>query len=228
MSRAGEHVYLTLRRRIMSGHYAPGAQLKEEGLATELDVSRTPVRAALQRLIGDGLVIGQSNRGAFVAEWTTQDIGEIYELRSLLEAHAAGLAAERRTPEQLVKMSELTDQMEQLCRRKPQNYLAEIQNLNQRFHLLILEASCSPRLRTMARNLVDTPIIIGSFYFYTDEDLARSVQHHRDLVRAIGAGNRDLARQVMSVHLGFSNQVFMQHRQQNNGDNPNEPAEDGC
>jgi DNA-binding GntR family transcriptional regulator len=226
MSKAGEHVYLTLRRRIMSGHYSPGAQLKEEGLASELEVSRTPVRAALQRLIGDGLVIGHSNRGAFVAEWTTRDIGEIYELRSLLEAHAAALAAERRTPQQVAEMSALTDRMEELYRHKPRDYLAEIQNANQRFHLLILEASGSPRLKTMARNLVDTPIIIGAFYFYADEDLARSVQHHRDLVRAIDARNRELAKQIMNVHLGFSHQLFMQHRQRNNGDDPKSFAGD--
>jgi len=226
MSRPGEHVYLTLRRRIMSGHYSPGAQLKEEGLASELEVSRTPVRAALQRLIGDGLVIGHSNRGAFVAEWTTQDIGEIYELRSLLEGHAAALAAERRTLQQVAEMGELTDRMEDLYRHKPREYLAEIQNVNQRFHLLILDASGSPRLKTMARNLVDTPIIIGSFYFYADDDLERSVQHHRDLVHAIDAQNRELAKQIMSVHLGFSHQLFMQHRQQNNGEDPKKRAGD--
>ena len=95
MAAAADKAYEILKQRVVGGTYAPGAQLKEEHLARELEISRTPIRAALKRLVDDGLATADPNRGVRVAEWTEFDIEETFELRGLLEAHAAELAARR-------------------------------------------------------------------------------------------------------------------------------------
>lgn len=110
MPKITDSLYAELRRRIMSGVYPPGARLREEHIAEEMQVSRTPVRAALQRLTDDGLLQAAA-RGAIVAGWTQWDVAEVFELRRLLEPHAAGLAAERATPEQIEALDRLNDEM---------------------------------------------------------------------------------------------------------------------
>ena len=95
MPSAADTAYELQKQRVVGGAYAPATQLKEEPVAHELGISRTPVRAALKRLVQDGLASFDPGRGVRVAEWAEADIEETYELRSLLEGHAAALAAHR-------------------------------------------------------------------------------------------------------------------------------------
>jgi DNA-binding GntR family transcriptional regulator len=211
MSNTAENIYAALRRQIMAGSFAPGAQLKEEHLAQGMGVSRTPVRAALRRLVSDGLLRAERNRGVFVAEWTSRDVEEIFELRLLLESHAAGLAALRATPDQIQKLHALTDRMAAGCHPNFRDNLLAIQEANHQFHTLIIEAAGSARLKGMAIKLAGMPMVVGTFYFYTDLDMVRSIQHHRDLTMAIETRDRELARQIMGVHIWVTHRIFMKN-----------------
>ncbi|MDH6237607.1 GntR family transcriptional regulator [Cryobacterium sp. CG_9.6] len=95
---ATERAYRQLRSEILDGDLAPGSGLLEVEQAERLGVSRTPLRAAVARLIADGLVVGRSGRGFEVTELSIEGITELYELREGLEVHAVRLAAERRDP----------------------------------------------------------------------------------------------------------------------------------
>jgi DNA-binding GntR family transcriptional regulator len=218
MTNATDSIYTLIRRSIMAGRYPPGTQLKEEHLAEMMGVSRTPVRAALQRLIGDRLLRSQANRGVFVPEWTTRDIQEVFELRLLLEPHAAGLAAVRANEDQIDEMRRHTDRMDSATRPSFQDNLSEIQHENHAFHNAILEASGSPRLKAMAASLIEMPVIIGTFYFYSEADMQRSIQHHRELITAISSRDRAFAQEVMSVHLRVSINIFQQNRKDSKED----------
>ncbi|MBK5958441.1 hypothetical protein CCR97_09500 [Rhodoplanes elegans] len=206
-------VYAILRQRLMAGHFVPGAQLKEEHIAADLAVSRTPVRAALKRLTLDGMVVAAANRGVFVAEWTEQDIIEVFELRLLLEARATGLASQRATVEQIARLEALNDRLAAAIASTGKGRIADIQRTNSEFHHAVVIAAGSPRLRTILDNLLDLPVIIGSFYFYTDVELLRSLQHHRDIATAIAQRNRDYAEAAMRLHLQATYGLFMQRRQ---------------
>ena len=92
--------YMELVYRITKLEYAPGSVLGEKTLIEELNIGRTPIREALQRLALEGLVVHQLNRGMFVSEITYKDVQEIYEFRSLIDGHACRLAALRATPAQ--------------------------------------------------------------------------------------------------------------------------------
>jgi len=212
MSNATDSTYASIRRAIMAGRYPPGTQLKEEHLAETMGVSRTPVRAALQRLVGDQLLRSENHRGVFVAEWTGRDIQDVFELRLLLEPHAAGLAAVRANERQIEGLRAHTDRMEAYTRPSFRDNLQEIQEENHAFHNLILEAAASPRLKSIAASLTDMPMIIGTFYFYSEADMQHSIQHHREVIAAIESRDRTFAQEVMSVHLRVTHRIFMQNR----------------
>jgi DNA-binding GntR family transcriptional regulator len=99
-----DQVYAALRRRILDGELPGGARLRQEALAEELGVSRTPLREALRRLAAEGLVEFHPNRGAQVVELTEDDMRSAYEARLILEPGAARLAALRRPPAELAAM----------------------------------------------------------------------------------------------------------------------------
>lgn len=212
MPAASDKAYELLKQRLIGGSYAPGAQLKEEHLARELALSRTPVRAALKRLVQDGLATAEAGRGVRAAEWTEADIQETYHLRSLLEAHAAELAAQRGGSALAARLHALNAQMEVAIAKGGAGMAARVQDINGEFHRAIMEASGSPRLRSLLSSLVDMPVVVRSFFISTPEDMAQSLQHHRDLEAAVAAGDGELARQVMQMHLRMAARRFQQRR----------------
>ena len=101
-------VYNTIRDKILSGTYHENEELRENTLATELGVSRTPVREALRQLELEGLVSIIPNKGASVTGITTKDIHDIYMIRSYLEGLCAKWACENITNEQIEALEEIS------------------------------------------------------------------------------------------------------------------------
>jgi DNA-binding GntR family transcriptional regulator len=214
--RGSERAYDTLRQRLVGGHYKPGTQLKEEPLAREFGISRTPIRAALKRLVEDGLATADAGQGIHVAQWSEWDIEETFQLRMLLEPYAASLAATRGGEEMVATLRASNAQMaaaiQQINGADGGDAIARIQEANRTFHHTLLNASGSPRLRTMLDTMIDMPIIVRSFYLYTTAELEQSLHHHQDLTLAAEARDGELARQVMQLHLRMSYHRFMRHR----------------
>jgi len=213
MQQGRDKAYELLRQRLVGGHYQPGTQLKEEPIARELGLSRTPVRTALKRLVSDGLATDGVGQGIHVAEWSEWDIEETFQLRMLLEPYAASLAAQRGG---LALVERLTTSNEQMAAAIATggnaDSIAAVQEANREFHRALLDASGSPRLRSILETMIDMPIIVRSFYIYTPAELEQSLHHHRDLTLAVEAKDGELARQVMQLHLRMSYHRFMKHR----------------
>ncbi|WP_354004965.1 GntR family transcriptional regulator [Ramlibacter albus] len=214
MAAAADKAYETLKHRVVGGRYAPGEQLKEEPLARELATSRTPVRAALKRLVDDGLATAEPGRGVRVAAWTESDIEETFALRGLLEAHAAELAARRGGVALAERLDALNTEMEGAIEKGGRALPERLQKINAEFHRAIVGASGSPRLRTMLAGLIDMPVVIRSHFISTREDRLQSLQHHRDVAAAVRAGDGDLARQVMQLHLRVAAHRFRRRREE--------------
>lgn len=212
MTSTRDFVYAELRRRLMSGAFLPGERLREEHIANELSVSRTPVRSAIERLVSDGLVKHEERRGAVVLGWVDRDITEAFELRMLLEPYAARTAAERATPEQIDHLESLNQHMLDAVLSGDTDKVARVQHYNNLFHHALLEAAQSARVRTMVENLLDMPIIIGSFYFYGQEDMLRSVEHHRQIIAALRARDPACAEIAMRFHLTATHLLFRSQR----------------
>lgn len=206
---ATDQAYDAIRQALVAGDYPPGAHLREEDLATTIGVSRTPVREALRRLDAEGILKFVRNRGATVPEWSERDVGEIFELRALLESYSARLAAERIAADVLAHLGDLADQMDAL-RVSPRNRRFDaITELNNQFHRGILVAADNRRLIPLLAGIVQIPLVLQTFRRYTADDLQHSFQQHRDVLQALRNHDADWAEAAMRAHLYAGRNVFL-------------------
>lgn len=197
-----------IREAIVGGMLHPGERLKEEQLARELGTSRTPVREALRILQSEGLVVATPNRGAAVRSYGLTELEEMYDLRALLEGHAAGRAAERITPEAV-------DQLDASCSRFAELVTgADLRSLvaeNAFFHGAILRASDSDRLTSMVQEVVSLPLVYRSYIWYSPEQAHASYGFHCRLVEALERHDGPWAEQVMREHVQAARSVLVAH-----------------
>ena len=210
--RGQDKAYGILRQRLVGGHYLPGFHLREEALALEFGISRTPVRAALKRLVDDGLATADAGQGIHVATWSESDIEETFRLRILLEPHATELAVQRGGEELVQRLEACNAKMATAIARDGE--VATIQAVNRDFHLTLLEFSASPRLRAILQPMIDMPIVVRSFVLYSTEELNQSLHHHRDITFAARARDGLLGRNAMQLHLRMSHARVLRHREQ--------------
>ena len=202
-----------IRAAIVEGRFAPGERLKEEVLASELGISRTPVREALLVLQSEGLVESVPNRGAVVRAYAPEDIEEMYELRALLEGYAARRAATRISP---AGIRRLRASNERFGRLRAGDDLHDLIRANMAFHNTILEAAGSERLVGMVRNVVEVPLVYKSFYWYSPEQTLISEHYHQQLTRAFEARDAERAELIMKEHV-FEARDFLVARLKESG-----------
>lgn len=212
MGRGQDRAYDILRQRLVGGHYEPGTQLREEQLAREFGLSRTPIRSALHRLVEDGLANADAGRGVHVAQWSEHDIEEMFQIRILLEPYASKLAAERGGDGLIDGLRGCNRQMALALSTTGSGAIELIQEANRTFHHLLLDHAHSPRLRGILDTMIDMPVITRSFHLLERDELEQSLHHHQDLTLAVEAGDGELAREVMRMHLRISHHRFIKHR----------------
>ena len=196
-------VTASIRDAILSGRLAPGERLREESLASSMDVSRGPVREAIVQLQREGLVVVQRNRGTFVARLSVKDLEEVYSLRRAVEGLAVMQAIRHAGDAQLKELQTIVDTMAAHYARGITE--TEAAELDMRFHELIYEVGGHRRLlevwsalqsqihiMLLARNVVDPDF---------REELVKS---HQALVDAILARNEPLALALTEDHLNGS------------------------
>jgi DNA-binding GntR family transcriptional regulator len=186
-----------IREGILQGRLRPGERLKEDMIARELQVSRTPVREAIAMLEAEGLLETQQHRGAQVRSYSPSELEEMYDLRSILEGYAARRAATRITDAELRRLRRSCDAMEKL-RADDLEHLVE---QNAIFHDTILEASDTKRLTAMVNQIRALPLIYQSYAWYTPEQLERSLEYHRRVLDALESRDEDRAERDMRHHL---------------------------
>ncbi|WP_232495397.1 GntR family transcriptional regulator [Novosphingobium kaempferiae] len=200
MSKASDQAYLELRARILSGELAPGTQLKEEELASLCGVSRTPVRDAIRRLETELFVRRTDSQRSFVAEWTLEDIEEVFTLRGMLEGYAVRRAATRATKAQVTRLRAINEDLREVLDAKTldvQAYLAA----NAEFHSLILEIAASDRLAALLSKLVMQPVVQQTAMAYSRDQLGRSYLEHTEITAALAQGDPDWAEALMIAHI---------------------------
>jgi DNA-binding GntR family transcriptional regulator len=199
---AAEAAYRHIRRRIFQGHLAPGDFLVEQDLAAEIGVSRTPVRAALNRLETEGLIYAESGKRAMVREFAEAEVDECFELRALLESYAAGRAATAITPGGLAELKDLAARMEAVVAEGGDDAPVKFAMLNDEFHDGILWHCGSQRLRDLIKPLVQVQLVLMQrFRPHIEMHLQRSCWHHREIVAALEAQDPAWAETQMRTHL---------------------------
>lgn len=196
--------YHQIRRWIVEGALRPDERLVEQRLAEDLQLSRTPVREALRMLQSEGLVAFEPNRGARVRSLTVDGIADLYELRGRLEAMAAELAAERATPEELVRLSDAHTAFETAADAAAGGDLEAIRAVshqNDVFHLTLLEAAHHEHLTQTLLRTVDHTLVFQAFRHYDVRGLERSVEFHGLIDAAIRDGEARRAGRLMHEHV---------------------------
>ena len=177
-----------LEEAILEGELKPGERLRAEALAQRFGTSRTPIREALLQLEAHGLVEVEPNRGAVVKTFDREDLRDLYEVRALIEPHAAARAAKRIDADSLQRLEALCDEPDQLL-------------ANEEFHRIILEAAGSPRLTVAMRAGTGIPRAFRSAFWNDERQKAESLICHRRLVSAFKAADSDLAEATMRMHI---------------------------
>ena len=191
VARAYQHV----RDGIVAGQYTWGDKLGEAGLASELGVSRTPVREALRNLAAEGYIEVRPNAGAVVRRWDPEEVTSSFEIRADIEGNAASRCAQRIQPEELRELVELCDRMETT------DDPGERSRLNRALHLRILRISGIAHAEKTVMQLTDLALLTMTYQQFSAEDTQRSDSDHRLLLRAFRLADGALAQAVMRVHI---------------------------
>jgi DNA-binding GntR family transcriptional regulator len=199
MASASRQAYDAIKAEIISGRFPPGYRLIESDLTVLCDVSRTPVREALRRLVSEGLAEFSPNHGAQVADLAGEDLEALYELRTMIEGYAARRAATRITEAQITELEALAERMEELADQ--QVVLPEEVSANSRFHRIIIDAAGGSRLVTVSNLVVEAPLVLRTINHYSPEERSRSLQHHREVIAAFRARDSQWAEAVMTSHI---------------------------
>ena len=177
VSQTGRAV-LKLRELLLKGEFQPGERLSELALVARLGASRTPIRLALDRLAGEGL-LEPSPSGGFVArEFTIEDIWDAIQLRGALEGTAARLACERLIdPSELDTLTDLQRQMDIIANNTFESF-AQYMNLNGEFHAELVRLARSPMVERAMNHLFSLPFAAPAAGVFT-----RSKAPHKDIAR---------------------------------------------
>ncbi|MGB7406289.1 MAG: GntR family transcriptional regulator [Pacificimonas sp.] len=199
---AAERAYAKIQAAIISGTLAPGSGLTESALAEIALVSRTPVRAAVQRLESEGLVARSPTGRLSVTDWQQTDLDDLFTLRAMLEGHAAERAAGRIDEADLAALRIQNDEIEAAIGApggEPDvpRFLAA----NRRLHDIIIAAAASERTATMLSQLVEQPLVRATARRYDRDLFVRSHEEHGELIAALARGDGVWARAVMTGHI---------------------------
>ncbi|WP_150460887.1 GntR family transcriptional regulator [Nesterenkonia ebinurensis] len=187
-----------LREAIMYGRIAPGAQLSEAALAAQFGVSRGPLREATQRLVQEGLVRAEPNRGLFVKELDDAGIRDLYAARIAVEAAAGRMIIRGRSPEAVAKLRAAYDAMQDAAER---GELAELSDADLHFHEVLVDSAGSPRLHRMHQTLMAETRMCLTALQGTYQDPEDQVAEHRRIAEAIAAGDADELVEAVESHM---------------------------
>lgn len=176
---------------------APGAKLAEDEVGEIFGVSRTVVRAALQRLAHDRLVELKRNRGAFVAQPSVREAREVFEARALLEPRTARSAAERVTPEDLAALERHIDEEHAALHAGQMGRALYLSGL---FHIEIARIAQQATIAEFITQLVARSSLIIALYWQRRAALCESHAHHA-LLDAMAARDGARAEELMKSHL---------------------------
>jgi DNA-binding GntR family transcriptional regulator len=195
---------------LTNGDLKPGDQVNEAEIARQAGISRGPVREAIQHLVGEEILVSYPHRGTFVADWTENDIREIYNVRALLEGYAARLAVQNMTADEL---AELTSIIEKMVQKAKEGDEAGVFDCDLLFHLRAYEFSKNELLCRMLNNLRRRIYIYIKLDADTTPSLVNYAENHYQLLDSLRSQNPDQAEAVFRAHLEAVGEVLVnRHR----------------
>jgi DNA-binding GntR family transcriptional regulator len=194
-----ETLYGRLRDGILSGDFPPGRVLRQEELSRRFGASRVPLREAMTRLEVEGLIVLRPRRGYAVLSLEPAEIREIFELRSVVEEHLAGIAAKTRTEKDVADVLQSLSRMERIAAKTP-NQTDKWLDANSEFHARLLAAAHrrhAGRFAGMLRDQVEPYIRVE---IGLTKEVMQAEDEHRQMYDALEAGDASRLRRLCRQH----------------------------
>lgn len=197
----------TLREAILEGRYAPGSRLVQEDLAETFGVSRIPLREALRRLEGEGLVEITRNRGAVVRALSPKDVSDLYDLRLALESLAIRRAAERRVDLRASTERRAAEALHAAATRS----MPTLFHLDRDYHAELAAASDNPHLIAALEGQWSQIMRVMHAYLKTTSYPPDVWDDHQAIADAIADGDAETAIARLTSHLAGSRDHILAH-----------------
>jgi DNA-binding GntR family transcriptional regulator len=202
-----------LRHRILDGDFKAGFPLRQDALANEFGVSRIPIREALMQLEAEGLVKIHPHRGAIVSELSTEEVQELFELRSLLEPRLLKASARHLTHNDYEKLNHILQEYSAELRA---NHVRRWGELNTEFHMLLYRHAGKPRALAIVANLLQECDRHTRLQLSLTDGMKRAETEHAELLRLCESGRITDACSLLEMHIeevGRSLQVYIENHQ---------------
>lgn len=199
-----ERIYLALRQEIMRCEIVPGTTLDAASIASRYEVSKTPVRDAMQKLAADGLVTILPRSGYRVAPITFQAVHDILDMRAAIGPHAARQAARYATPAEIALLRQLVGEY-----AAPMD-IGTMQQVARRFHIAIARCSRNKRVVALSESLFDELERLLRFAIDFTVKTGEHSDEHTALVDAIEAGDGERAAAIEAAHIKHSREFLIE------------------
>lgn len=202
--RLSDKAYQLIRHKIITLELPPQTAIDEQALMQDLQVGRTPIREALQRLAAEGLVFLAPRRGMFVSEISITDLQKIFELRLVLEGFSARLAAQRATETQLAAMEALMRELNKTSNQDGKALMA----IDERFHELLYQAADNQFLADTLRRLHAQSFRVWHLVLDRLGGVSGAMAQHVAITQALQAKDGALAEALVQEHISeFQQQI---------------------
>jgi DNA-binding GntR family transcriptional regulator len=203
---AAVQITRAIERDIFRGRLRAGAKLREEELAERFEASRHHVRAALTRLAQTGIVVKERNRGAFVRRFTADEVRQIYEIREILQRQATLRIALPAAPEAVQRLSTINDCYEEAVRSGD---FHRIHETNDRFHTELFRLCGNELLVSLINNYMGLTYAIRGAAFADPENLDKSRDHHRIMLRLLSGMDSWALAQICVDHIQITKEQYL-------------------
>lgn len=201
-------VYDFLKKRIINLTYLPGTKLNLHQLGRKLGISQTPIKDALSRLAGEGLVEITSRRGTYVKKTTPQEVAEIFDILMMLETGVAEMMAKQTTAEQRLELEQCHRKI--LMENANADYSVFIDRVSE-FHMAIIRLTNNNTLLRIAKQLnVHMQILRFRFAHQVWEKPPTTYQDYEDILAAFKERDPLKVREAIRVHLLSMKKFFLE------------------
>ena len=203
-----EQVYRNLRHAIITGAIGGGTRLVETALASEIKVSRTPVREALHKLALEGFLYSIPRAGYIVEETSETDIKDLFTTRTAIEKIAVKWAIEKITPEELERLEINLQKTDDILKS---GATESMMDLDIEFHQIIYRAARSKTLYKISQTLSDHTLRFRLACIHVPELAQRARQGHMKIFQAIQAKDSTAAEEMVQGHLDTVTEDILNH-----------------
>ena len=205
-----ERAYAEIRRRILSGAFEAGTFLSERQVALQLGMSKTPVRAALERLEQEEFVTISPQQGIIVRDLSVHEIADQYEIRAALETYVVRTVAGRLTPAQVGRLQANLDAQQANCGARDVRHGVA---LDAEFHNLFCEFLGNREiLRVVGQLREKVHRVISQVYTLNAARMASSYEEHKAIADAVIRGDAALAVRRVEEHLEYGKRCLLSPR----------------